>query len=100
MSRELPSVPVSLIFYAFEFTLYFNKFLLYPNSLLSYLRPYQASQVRLPIEGVLKGLCLSLSKAIEALLANTRNFFQSYQLYDTDSNNGISGDDSDDYEMK
>ena len=63
--------------------------------------PYQALQVRVPIEGVLKGLCLPLSKAIlKHFLANTRNFFQSCQFYDTDSNIGKSGDDGDDYEMK
>ena len=55
----------------------------------------------MPIEGVLKGLCLPLSKAIlKYFSADTRNFFQSCQFYDAESNNGKSGDDGDDYEMK
>ena len=50
---------------------------------------------------MLKGLCLPLSKAIlKHFSANTRNFFQSCQFYDTNSNIGKSGDDGDDYEMK
>ena len=53
-----------------------------------------------PLKVCWKGFVCLFQKLLKHFLANTRNFFQSCQFYDAESNNGKSGDDGDDYEMK